>query len=195
MIIEDDKNFIDCLIEYFEDDKDYQIEGYTTSNEALKKLKTSHYDVILLDYFLDNENGEKVLQKIRILNQNIFVSFLTGYSKKITSYKAFELGVQGYIEKTGEYNQMINSIKTLTYSSIKAQEFLKKDNKVLFRSRLKLLREKHGMSQNELATLLGLSRTSISNYEIGNAEPSLTILSKIATILNTSTDYLIGRLD
>lgn len=201
MTIEDDVIFLETLKDYFEEEEEYVIEGYTTSKPALKQIEHGYnYDLILLDYFLKNENGanengEKIVKKIRAINNNIFICLLTAYSDKITSKNAFKLSVQGYIEKSGDYDQMANAIKSIVHSSKKAQEFLKKDPKQLFSKRLKILRLRSNLSQQELANKIGLTRNAISNYEIGKAEPSFTVLSNMASIFNTSTDYLIGRTD
>jgi DNA-binding NarL/FixJ family response regulator len=193
LMIEDDSDFIESIVDLFEDENDYNVEGYVESTEALLKMEKEHFDLVLLDYFLKNENGEKVLKKIRKQNENIFVCFLTAYSNKITSKDAFKLGVQGYIDKSGEYKDVINSIKSMVHSSKTAQQMIKRDPKRLFSVRLKELREKNSISQQELANMLKLSRTAISNYEIGKTEPTLTVLSQLATIFKTSTDYLMGR--
>ena len=50
-----------------------------------------------------------------------------------------------------------------------------------FHTRLKQLRQKHNLTQSELADILGLKPTAISNYEAGRNEPSfekLIALSK-----------------
>lgn len=57
---------------------------------------------------------------------------------------------------------------------------------------LKNLRIQANMSQEELAKLLGISRSAISSYENGTRSPNHDILIKIATIFNVSTDYLLG---
>ena len=44
---------------------------------------------------------------------------------------------------------------------------------------LKLLRKRKGVSQEELAVDLGLTRSSYSGYENGVAEPNLATLIKI----------------
>ena len=58
---------------------------------------------------------------------------------------------------------------------------------------LRKLREEAGMSQSALAEAVGLSQQSINKYECSNVEPEIGTLIRIATILNTSVDYLIGR--
>ena len=44
-----------------------------------------------------------------------------------------------------------------------------------------------------MANLLNISRPAYSRYENGEREPNLDTLLKISEILNTSTDYLLGK--
>jgi transcriptional regulator with XRE-family HTH domain len=58
--------------------------------------------------------------------------------------------------------------------------------------RIKLLREKSGLNQSELAEKLRLSRNSISAYEKGLNIPSTQIIAKLAEILGVSVDCILG---
>lgn len=191
LLIEDDQNFADALIENFEDEKEYFIDSCSDSTSALKKIKKNEYHLILLDYYLKGETGDTILSKIRTVSKNISICILTGFSEKITSKTAFEMDIQGYIDKSGAFSHMINSIKSIIHTIYSTKKF--SENKENFSIRLKKLREKNNMSQKELAEMLGVGRTAISNYENGLTEPSIAILSKMATIFHTSADYLIGR--
>jgi DNA-binding XRE family transcriptional regulator len=58
--------------------------------------------------------------------------------------------------------------------------------------KLRLIRERLGLSQSEIARELGLeNRASISGYERGEREPPLPILLKYARLAGISTDVLI----
>jgi len=61
--------------------------------------------------------------------------------------------------------------------------------------RLRDLREDSDRNQTELATMLGMSQTGYSKYETGENEIPVSILIKLAEIYQTSTDYLLGRID
>lgn len=61
--------------------------------------------------------------------------------------------------------------------------------------RLRGLKEKRNITQVRLSTELEVSQETISAYENGKAEPKIDKLIKIANFLNTSTDYLLGRID
>jgi len=58
---------------------------------------------------------------------------------------------------------------------------------------LKLLRKRKGVSQEELALDLGLTRSSYSGYENGVAEPNLDTLIKISEYYQISLDKLIKK--
>ncbi len=58
---------------------------------------------------------------------------------------------------------------------------------------IKAARSAKGMTQEQLADQLNVTRISVARYESGDREPSISILEKMADILETSTDYLIGR--
>lgn len=56
---------------------------------------------------------------------------------------------------------------------------------------MKLLRKRRGLSQEELASELALTRSSYSGYENGVAEPNLDNLMKFSEFFNISLDKLI----
>ena len=57
-------------------------------------------------------------------------------------------------------------------------------------SRLKELRIKKNMSQQRLADLSDVDRTTISKYELKNVHPSYEVLDKICHALNIKPEYL-----
>lgn len=63
---------------------------------------------------------------------------------------------------------------------------------VNFGNRLKTLRIKKKLTQQQLADLLGLTKSVISAYENGLHYPAYDVLIKIARIFKVSTDFLLG---
>ena len=59
--------------------------------------------------------------------------------------------------------------------------------------RLKELRENKDLSQSELAEVMHISQSSISEYENGNQQPPLAMLTQLADFFNVNVDYLLGR--
>ena len=58
---------------------------------------------------------------------------------------------------------------------------------------LKELRSAFGMTQDELAQALGISRSRIGMYELGQREPDFETLEKLADYFNVDYDFLLGR--
>lgn len=58
---------------------------------------------------------------------------------------------------------------------------------------LRKLRINKGMSQQQLADIMGVSQQSINKYENHNVEPDISTLIKIADYFETSVDYLVGH--
>lgn len=61
-----------------------------------------------------------------------------------------------------------------------------------FGTRLKELRKKSGLTQEQLAKRIHVSKAAISNYELFERNPAPDILIKLAMIFHVSTDYLLG---
>lgn len=65
----------------------------------------------------------------------------------------------------------------------------------VFATRLKLLRQKKGLTQKELADALGISKASVVSYENALRVPSLDALVSIETFFDVSGSYLRGESD
>lgn len=60
-----------------------------------------------------------------------------------------------------------------------------------FQHRLFELRRKCGLSQEDLATLVGVSRQAVQKWESGSSKPDMENLSALANYFEVSLDYLI----
>ena len=58
---------------------------------------------------------------------------------------------------------------------------------------LRMLRISRGMSQQQLADVIGTSQQSINKYENHNVEPDIATLIKIADHFETTVDFLVGH--
>lgn len=57
--------------------------------------------------------------------------------------------------------------------------------------RLARLRKDKGLTQKELAEMVGLNQAQIHRYEKGAAEPSMSALKRLALALGVTTDELV----
>lgn len=72
---------------------------------------------------------------------------------------------------------------------------MQKGRKTMVNGLSERLREKRtliGLSQKEVAHILGISPSIVSNYESGERTPSVEILMALANLYHCSTDFLLG---
>jgi transcriptional regulator with XRE-family HTH domain len=61
-------------------------------------------------------------------------------------------------------------------------------------SRIRFYRRSRGLSQRGLGLKLGMASSQLSRYESGRVEPTLSVLRRIAGVLNVPvSDFLSGR--
>lgn len=61
-----------------------------------------------------------------------------------------------------------------------------------FHEKLKMLRKKKGLTQQEVADCFGIKQPIYQKWESGNRKPSYENLSMLACIFDVSIDYLLG---
>lgn len=105
-----------------------QVECISNPNEALEYLKNNNIDVLLLDFFMPEMNGDEFIKELRKFNNEVVVILRTGYSDKVPPLEIIdELNIQGYIDKIKGKDELIlltkSAIKTAhLYKTIRQQE-------------------------------------------------------------------------
>jgi len=98
LIIDDDKD-ICLLLEKFLSKKGYDATYATTGEEGVKALKKDHYDLVISDYRLPDDDGVSILKKIKIINPESAVIIITGYSDVRTAVETLKHGAYDYVTK------------------------------------------------------------------------------------------------
>ena len=57
------------------------------------------------------------------------------------------------------------------------------------------LRKEKRLFQDDVAKIVNVSKSTISNWEKGKQEPSIDCIKKLSAFFNVSTDYLLGLED
>lgn len=61
--------------------------------------------------------------------------------------------------------------------------------------RLRDLREDADLTQDQLVKILGMHKTTYTNYEQGKREPPFELIIRLAKLYNVSIDYIAGITD
>ena len=64
-----------------------------------------------------------------------------------------------------------------------------------FSTRVKELREKAGLSMDQLAKQLGITKSRVNMWENNGTVPRMNVLVELAKFFNVTTDYLLGNDD
>ena len=70
---------------------------------------------------------------------------------------------------------------------------MKIESQSIFSIRLKELRISKGFTQSELGKKVGVSQNTFTTWENGSREPNFKTLRKLANVLETTIDYLLGE--
>jgi two-component system response regulator HydG len=119
LVVDDDKDI--CLVlSNFLSKNDYEVNIAYSGEEGLRQLRSHNYDLILCDFRLPDVTGIELLQKIRILNPNVAVIIITGYSDVKTAVDTFRYGANDYIIKPLYPDELLVSIQeTISKASLK----------------------------------------------------------------------------
>ena len=60
----------------------------------------------------------------------------------------------------------------------------------MYYRRLRDLREDHDLTQDQLVAMLGLNKTTYTNYEQGKREIPFALVIRLAKLYNVSIDYI-----
>lgn len=86
----------------------YGFEGVTSPYDAIERIKKGGYDLLILDYMMQPINGDKVVEKIREFNNDIYILLLTGHKDMAPPLETIKvLDIQGYCEKNDKFDQLI----------------------------------------------------------------------------------------
>ncbi|HEY3419627.1 MAG TPA: response regulator [Methanomassiliicoccales archaeon] len=102
LMVDDNVEHIQLCSEFLPDDE-FEVDAAYTGGQAIDKLKTRKYDIIILDYKLPDINGIDLLKKIRPMGLQIPVLFVSALDDPDLSFEAMKEGACDYIVKTFQY--------------------------------------------------------------------------------------------
>jgi DNA-binding XRE family transcriptional regulator len=148
---------------------------------------------MILDFFLENYDGKRFIRKLRssgALSCNTRIILLTGHTSLAPPLESIrKLDIQGYVEKGINYDGILIEVEKLK-NQIEKERETEEQLRRSFGEKIKQLRVKNGMTQEDLAQILKIGRTAVVAYEQGVNEPSLYNLKLIASVFKVSIDYL-----
>ncbi len=106
LLVDDEPGIIDSLSIMLKR-SGYYYEGVTDPLEAVERVRTKHFDLLLLDYLMAPIHGDEVVRRIRQFNSEIYILLLTGHKDLAPPLETIKaLDIQGYCEKSDRFDQL-----------------------------------------------------------------------------------------
>ena len=130
LVIDDEQGVIDSLDVYLRKEG-YIVEGETNPLLGIEKVRNNNYDILILDYIMMPINGDKVIEEIRKFNKDIYIIILTGHKSVAPPIETIRrLNIQGYLEKTNKFEQILLMIEASVKSIMQLEEIKKKNKEI-----------------------------------------------------------------
>lgn len=136
LIVEDDKELNELVCSFFENNN-YSVFSASNGIEALDLLKDEEFDIIISDIMMPLMDGFSLVEKIRSLNSEIPIIFMTARDDKFSKTMGYKIGIDDYIVKPFDVDELVLKVGAiLRRTSIKSNQKLEIGN-------LKLDSEEH----------------------------------------------------
>ncbi|MBU0477255.1 sigma-54 dependent transcriptional regulator [bacterium] len=126
VLIVDDELKIRRILQIMLENENYKTEQAKDGVEALKKMETVDFDLIITDMKMPNMNGIELLEQIQKRNNTVPVIIMTAYGTIQTAVEAMKKGAYDYILKPFDLEEM-----KITVDKAYKLTFLERENKYL----------------------------------------------------------------
>ncbi len=108
LVVEDDLSLGEMLKERLL--LDYKVDWVTTKKEALKKISSGPYDLLILDVGLPDGSGFEIANELKEVLRPSFI-FLTAQGDAETRLKGYEIGAEEFIPKPFHLKELLIRVK------------------------------------------------------------------------------------
>lgn len=112
LLVEDDVNLGFLLVDFLES-QGFEVKLYKDGESGLRGFKSSRFDFCILDLMLPKIDGFTLLEKIKHESKDIPVIILSARSLKEDKIKGFRLGVDDYITKPFDEEELLLRIRAI----------------------------------------------------------------------------------
>ena len=113
ILIAEDEASVRKLVSFKLEKENFLVDEVVNGEEAMKKLRSNDYAVLILDLMLPMLDGMQILKKISKEEINISVLILSAKSQEKDITQGFELGADDYLTKPFQPQELIIRLKRL----------------------------------------------------------------------------------
>ena len=113
LIVDDEESVRESLNLWFTEDG-YRVECAENAKEALSKLESDSFDIILTDLKMPGMDGLELLQRIKTLNKDSIIIVMTAFATVDTAVRALKEGAFDYVTKPFDPDDLSHLIRNAT---------------------------------------------------------------------------------
>ncbi|HIE30270.1 TPA: response regulator [Candidatus Poribacteria bacterium] len=110
ILVVDDEASIRELLREFLETKGYDVATVSGGKEAISKLETEAFHLVLLDIKMPDIDGIETLRRIKKIDENISVIMVTGVLDENLGNLSLKLGANDYVTKPFDFNYLEETI-------------------------------------------------------------------------------------
>lgn len=121
LFVDDDKEFLKSAKQCLNLQGNFNIEAAFSVDEALEKMKKNKPDAIICDIQMPFTDGLEFLKALRDSEYNVPFIVFTVTEDKETALRAFSLGANGFVGKSGDPEVVFSTLRKCIDEAISSQ--------------------------------------------------------------------------
>ncbi len=113
ILVADDNRYVNDIIKEMLEESGYTVSQVFDGQEALSQFSAISPDLMLLDYRMPEMDGIDVLKKVKKIDPNALVIFITGEGSEGVAVKAMKAGADDYLIKPLSFPDMLQTVNKL----------------------------------------------------------------------------------
>jgi CheY-like chemotaxis protein len=125
LVVDDDLDMCQIISDLLKEGG-YSVNSSNNGEDALMKIKKNHYDLIVLDYKLNEMSGLMVLEKALQMIPLLKVIMISAFGDKYIKARARELGVSDFLDKPFDIKRLTQRVKDILTKKTAEKELKKR---------------------------------------------------------------------
>lgn len=182
LLLEDNETLAQGILHKLQENK-YIVDHFFDGEDGLYALKTSKYDILVLDLGLPNIDGIDIIKHLRGLNQDIPILIISARDRLDQRILGLNTGADDYLCKPFELDEVVARVQALLRRSKNQLS-----NKIVYND-LVFDTEKKTLYKNELPIDLTKRELAIFEYLIVNLDVVLSKESIVEHITSFDDEF------
>ncbi|MEI8141756.1 MAG: response regulator transcription factor [Chitinophagia bacterium] len=117
LLVEDEEHLHEALKLNLEMDG-YQVDSAFDGGEALKKIQSAHYDLLILDIMLPSLDGFSITEQMRLNNNQTPILILSAKNTSANKVQGLKLGADDYLTKPFNLEELLLRVAKLIQKQV-----------------------------------------------------------------------------